>query len=142
MPLPPIPCVWWVYVCVCSNMKETMYKRDYVWRLCVFVCSNMKDNMYFPVFVCSNMKDNIYFHTTSTFAAHAKPDIFVFGSYVCVCSKYCRHNYYGVATISRMLKNIGLFCKRALQKRPVFCKETCIFKHPTHRSHPIPMIIL
>jgi len=39
--------------------------------------------------------------------------------------------------MSRMLKNIGLFCKRALQKRPVFCKETCIFKHPTHRSHPI-----
>jgi len=36
-----------------------------------------------------------------------------------------------------MLKNIGLFCKRALQKRPVFCKETCIFKHPTNRSHPI-----
>ena len=47
------------------------------------------------------------------------------------------YNYYGVATISNMLKNIGLFCKRALQKRPVFCKETCIFKHPTHRSHPI-----
>jgi len=44
---------------------------------------------------------------------------------------------YGVATMSRMLKNIGLFCKRGLQKRPVFCKETCIFKHPTHRSHPI-----
>jgi len=37
-----------------------------------------------------------------------------------------------------MLKNIGLFCKRALQKRPIFCKETYIFKHPTHRSHPIP----
>jgi len=36
-----------------------------------------------------------------------------------------------------MLKIIGLFCKRALQKRPVFCKETCIFKHPTNRSHPI-----
>jgi len=42
-----------------------------------------------------------------------------------------------VATINRMLKDIGLFCKRALQKRPVFCKETCIFKHPTNRSHPI-----
>ena len=52
------------------------------------------------------------------------------------CIKYTRLSY-GVATISRMLKNIGLFCKRALQKRPVFCKETCIFKHPTHRSHPI-----
>jgi len=46
-------------------------------------------------------------------------------------------SHYGVATISRMLKNIGLFCKRALQKRPVLCKETCIFKHPTNRSHPI-----
>ena len=45
--------------------------------------------------------------------------------------------YYGVATISRMLKNIGLFCKRDLQKRPIFCKETNIFKHPTNRSHPI-----
>ena len=44
---------------------------------------------------------------------------------------------YGVATMSRLLKNIGLFCKRALQKRPVFCKETCILKNPTHRSHPI-----
>ena len=48
--------------------------------------------------------------------------------------------WYGVATISRMLKNIGLFCKRDLQKRPIFCKETYIFKHPTHRSHPIFLI--
>ena len=45
--------------------------------------------------------------------------------------------HYGVATISRMLKNIGLFCKRDLQKRPIFYKETYIFKHPTNRSHPI-----
>jgi len=37
-----------------------------------------------------------------------------------------------------MLKNVGLFCKRDLQKRPIFCKETYILKHPTHRSHPIP----
>jgi len=44
---------------------------------------------------------------------------------------------YGVATISRLLKDIGLFCKRDLQKRPIFCKETYIFKHPTNRSHPI-----
>jgi len=44
------------------------------------------------------------------------------------------HSTYGVATMSRMLKHIGLFCKRALQKRPIFCKETYIFKHPTNRS--------
>ena len=45
---------------------------------------------------------------------------------------------YGVASMSRMLKNMGLFCKRDLQKRPIFCKETYIFKHPINWSHPIP----
>jgi len=44
---------------------------------------------------------------------------------------------YGVATISRLLKILGLFCKRALQKRLYSAKETCSFKEPTNRSHPI-----
>jgi len=45
--------------------------------------------------------------------------------------------YYGVATISRLLKIIGLFCKRALWKRRYSAKETYNFKEPTNRSHPI-----
>ena len=44
---------------------------------------------------------------------------------------------YGVATIIRLLKNVGFFCKRALQKRSIFCKETYIVKDPTDRSHLI-----
>ena len=44
---------------------------------------------------------------------------------------------YGVATISTRLKIIGLFCKRALQKRRYFAKETCNFKEPTTCSHPM-----
>jgi len=44
---------------------------------------------------------------------------------------------YGVATISRLLKTIGLFCKRALQKRLHSAQETYNFKEPTNRSHPI-----
>ena len=44
---------------------------------------------------------------------------------------------YGVATISRLLKTIGLFCKRALQKRRYSAKETYDFKEPTNRRHPI-----
>ena len=44
----------------------------------------------------------------------------------------------GMATISRLLKMIGLFCKRALHKRRYFAKETYDFKEPTNRSHPIP----
>ena len=44
---------------------------------------------------------------------------------------------YRVASINRMLKNIGLFCKRALQKRPIFCKETYVVREPTNRNHLI-----
>jgi len=44
---------------------------------------------------------------------------------------------YGVATLSRLLQIIGRFCKRALQKRPIFSRETCNFKEATNRSHPI-----
>ena len=44
---------------------------------------------------------------------------------------------YGVAAISRLLKVIGLFCKRTLQKRLYSAKETYNFKEPTTRSHPI-----
>ena len=48
---------------------------------------------------------------------------------------------YGVATISRLRKVIGLFCKRALQKRLYSAKETYDFKEPTNRSHPIRIAI-
>ena len=46
---------------------------------------------------------------------------------------------YEVATISRLLKLTGLFCKRALQKRLYSAKETYNFKEPTNRSHPVRM---
>jgi len=44
---------------------------------------------------------------------------------------------YGVATISRLLKITGLFCKRAQLKRWFSAKETYDFKKPANRSHPI-----
>jgi len=44
---------------------------------------------------------------------------------------------YGVATVSRLLKTIGLFCKRTLQKRQYSAQETYNLKEPTNRSHPI-----
>jgi len=45
-----------------------------------------------------------------------------------------------VATISRLPKSIGLFCKRASYKIPYSAKETYIFKEPTSRSHPISIL--
>jgi len=45
---------------------------------------------------------------------------------------------YGVATMSRLFKITGLFCKRALQKRRYSAKEAHHLKEPTNRSPPIP----
>ena len=45
--------------------------------------------------------------------------------------------YYGVATISRLLKIIGLFCRISALLQGSFAKETYNFKEPTNRSHPI-----
>ena len=43
---------------------------------------------------------------------------------------------YGVATVSRIDKIIGLFCKRTLYKRRYSAKETYHLIDPTNRSHP------
>ena len=48
------------------------------------------------------------------------------------------HMCYGVATISRLLKIIGLFCRISALLQGSFAKETYNFKEPTNRSHPIP----
>ena len=52
-------------------------------------------------------------------------------AYICLVSRY------GVPTRSRLLKIIGLFCKRALWKRRYSAEETWNFKEPTNRRHPI-----
>ena len=48
----------------------------------------------------------------------------------------------GVATISRLLKIIGLFWKRALLKKRYSQQETWNFKEPTNCSHPMPLVTL
>jgi len=40
------------------------------------------------------------------------------------------------------LKIIGLYCKRALQKRLCSVKEAYDYQEPTNRSHPIPLFSL
>jgi len=44
-----------------------------------------------------------------------------------------------VATVSRLLKIIGLFCRIKSLLYGSFAKETYDFKEPTNRSHPICM---
>ena len=49
---------------------------------------------------------------------------------------------YGVATISRLLKIIGLFCRISSLLEGSFAKETYNFKEHTNRSHPVPRIVV
>ena len=56
---------------------------------------------------------------------------------VCLCVFACIYINYGVATISRLLKMIALFCNRALLKKLYSAKETYNLKEPTNRRHPI-----
>ena len=46
-------------------------------------------------------------------------------------------NPYGVATVSRIEKIIGLFCRISSLLQGSFAKETYDFIDPTNRSHPI-----
>jgi len=57
--------------------------------------------------------------------------------YMCDIHVYSLQLSYGVASISRLLKVIGLFCRIESVLQGSFAKETCNFKEPTNRSHPI-----
>ena len=68
---------------------------------------------------------------------------------VCVCARVSVHvcvgmrvrrwegECYGVASISRLLKIIGLFCRISSLLIGSFAKETYNLKEPTNRSQPI-----
>jgi len=58
--------------------------------------------------------------------------VYMFGT-----EKAIQRKAYGVAIIGRILKIIGLFCKRALHKRLYSAKETYHFEEPTNRSQPM-----
>ena len=47
-----------------------------------------------------------------------------------------------MATISRLLKITGLFCRISSVLWGSFAKKTYNFKEPTHRSHPIAVAIV
>jgi len=60
--------------------------------------------------------------------------VFYVWIYICnICIGVC----YGVASVNRLDKILGLFCKRALLKRRYSAKETYNLIDPTNRSHPI-----
>ena len=54
-----------------------------------------------------------------------------------MCQLTSCFDWYGVATISRLLKIIGLFCRISSLLQASFAKETHNFEEPTSHSQPI-----
>jgi len=72
-------------------------------------------------------------------AIHVQKSFCMWRSPLCPVTRHplCASRY-RVATISRLLQIIGLFCKRALYNNRLYpAKETYHFKEPTDRGHPI-----
>jgi len=98
--------------------------------MCVCTCTYILVSMYTSLYrnFTWQLRQRFVAHGTLTRAPHT------FEVYtICIHST----EPYGVASISRLLKILGLFCKRALQKRRYSAKETYNFKKPTNHSHPI-----
>jgi len=106
----------YIYLCVYLFIYIYIYKYMYIY-MCVYICLYMYQYINICIHICTCMYVlywYIYFYLNDLFltCVHVSIDT----EYVCVCE-------YGVATSSRLLEIIGLFCKRALQKRPTFCKR-------------------
>ena len=78
--------------------------------------------------------------------AHLYPRIRIYMLHTCIYMLYmhtCMHfiHRYGVATMSRLLKITGLFCRISYLSLESFANETGNFKEPTNRSLPIVTVV-
>ena len=125
-------CASYTHSCVCLCVCAC-YTHMYVW-----VCSAyhigmpvMHTSLPSLLHVCLWHVSllHTYTHMSGLLNTHTcvcVPIVHTCVSMTCVPSTYI-HTLslaYGVATLSRLLKIIGLFCKRALEKRWYFAKET------------------
>ena len=105
-------------VCIHVNMWICIYIFLYIYIYIYIVCVRVS---YMNMYVCA---------CGPTFSSNK------------ACAIACAPCYrYGVATMSRPLKIICLFCRISSLLYASFAKETCIFKEPTNRSHPIYMYV-
>ena len=122
-PAPAFLFLFFIYIFTYDVFLHVMYMFIYEFSACCF-CIHMYDAacpvMYllapalpppFSFFWCAN-SDTTHFNMWLMYA-------------------------YGVATISRLHKIVGLFCRILSLLQGCFAKETCVFKEPTNRSHPI-----
>ena len=110
----------------CTNVCDMT--RSYVWRA---LLDSVK---WLIISVLSPWKNSLLSRVQYARAASRAHICATWLVHVCDTTRLLS---YEVATISRLLKIPGLFCKRALQKRLYSANETYNLKEPINRSHPI-----
>jgi len=119
----------YIYLCFCMCMMHIcMYMYIHI---CIYTC------MYVYIYMAGKAEMNAY--TNTYLYMYVYINIYICMQWIYTQTYICTYHrwWYGVATISRLIQLIGLFCKRALWKRLNSAKETYNFKEPTNRSHPI-----
>jgi len=114
--------IWMRHV---AHMNESC--RTYAW-----VMSHVRMGHVTHDCIVNRLRVNICMYACLYMHVHVHVHSYMHTS-MCVC-------YYRVVTLCRLFETIDLFCKRALQKRPIFCKrDISFFKEPSNRMHPIYM---
>jgi len=142
-----------VRMCVCVCVCVCAYVCVIVWVCTLCVCGRICTPVCTSVCVCVCMCWRSFgathvclslFRALQHIAAHCNtlqltaPPCTALQHTETQCSGCCAwNNWYGVASISRLLKMLGLFCKRAQLKRRYSAKETYNCKEPTKHSLPI-----
>jgi len=105
----------YVHICVCI----CVYRSYVMIHICVYI-SYMYIIVYIHIYLCHYTYECVYTHIFLSLHIYHDTNMCV---YIIIWG-----GYDGVATISRLLKINGLFCKRARYKRRYSAKESYNFK--------------
>jgi len=137
-----------VYVLMCLR-RRLSYFHSYTVLPCVAVCCSVCCSqlqcMLPPVAARHSMLRQIVGLCLCVLLARQSVAVCVAMCYSVCCSalqcavscSVCVYVPYGVATISRLLTIIGIFCRISSLLQGSSAKETCNFKEPTNLSHRI-----
>jgi len=135
-------CNIWIYIHACNifiyaqRIYIHLYTHTHIYvytHIWIYVSKYVSMYVYKYILVYNRVRP------VSARVLRCKPTAHWLGRYRSIrASDYRLHE---VATISRLPKNIGFFCERALKKRLYSAKETYILKEPTNHSHPIPCMV-
>ena len=124
-------CIWYTSIAILYKyMYLQIWSNAHVY-VCIYIWSGTHN-------ICTYMCMYLIYIYSYAIQIHVSTNMI---SCTCICW-YIHIIWNGVASVSRIDKIIGLFCKRALWKRRYSAKETYNLIDPTYHRHPIHMHVL